>query len=70
MRNSEGTAWQIQNFRKRLKCPAAAPSELRVLKHLKYGVKHGQHDHVALHQPAAVQGHPLRICDLCLVKPI
>ena len=41
-----------------------------VLEHLKHGVEHSQHDHVALHQPATVQGHPLRICDLCLVEPI
>ena len=39
----------------------AAPSELRVLEH---GVEHGQHGHVALHQPASVKGHPLRICNL------
>ena len=51
-------------------CPAAAVSELRMLEHLKHVVEHGQHDHVALHQPAAVQGHPLRIRDLCHVKPI
>ena len=50
-----------KNFCKRLKCPAAAPSELCVLEHLKHGVEHGQHDHVALHQPASVQGCSLRI---------
>ena len=43
--------------------PAAAPSELRVLEHLKHVVEHGQHDHVALHQPASVQGRSLRFSD-------
>ena len=42
-----------------LKCPAAAVSELHALEHLKHGVEHGQHDYVALHQPASVQGHSL-----------
>ena len=39
------------------------PSESRALEHLKHGVEHGQHDHVALHQPASVQGRSLRISD-------
>ena len=56
-----------ENFRasgKSLKRPATAPSELHVLEHLKHGVNHGRHDHVALHQPAIV------ISDFCLVQPI
>ena len=46
-----------------LKLLKKAPSELHVLEHLKHGVKHGQHDHVALHQPASVQGCSPRIRD-------
>ena len=42
-------------------------SELRALEHLKHGVKHGQHDHLALHQLASVQDRSLRISDY-LVK--
>ena len=52
---------QILNFCKKLKAPAAAPSELRVLEHLKHGVEHGQHDHIALHQPASVHYHGQRL---------
>ena len=44
--------------------------ELRVLEHLKHGGEHGQHDQVALHQLATVQGGPLRISDFCLVELI
>ena len=62
--------WQISNFYKRLNAPAASPSELRVLEHLKHGVKYGQHYQVTMHQPATVRGRPLRICDFCFVKPI
>ena len=40
-----------------------AVSELRALEHLKHGVEHGQHDHLALHQLASVQGRSLRISD-------
>ena len=36
---------------------------LRALEHLKHGVEHGQHDHLALHQLASVQGRSLRISD-------
>ena len=46
----------------------AAPSELCMLEHLKHVVEHGQHDHVALHQSATIQGHPLRISGFCLVE--
>ena len=42
---------------------AAVPSELQALEHLKHGVEHGQHDHLALHQLASVQGRSLRISD-------
>ena len=67
MHNSEtaasGHLSLLQNFCKRLKCPAAAISELCVLEHLKHGVEHGQHDHLALHQLASVQGCSLRISD-------
>ena len=41
----------------------AAPSELDLLEDLKCGVNHGQHDRVALHQPASVQGRSLRFSD-------
>ena len=57
-------------IRDRSKCPAAAPSELLVFEHLKHGVEHGQHDHVALNQRAIVQGLPLRISGFCLVQLI
>ena len=36
---------------------------LHALEHLKHGVKHGQHDHLALHQLASIQGCSLRITD-------
>ena len=35
---------------------AHAPSDLRALEHLKHGVKHSQHYHLALLQLAFVQG--------------
>ena len=71
-RNSEGAAaghlrllqkFYICHRSKRLKCPAAVVPELRVLEHLKHGVEHGHHDHLALHQLASVQGRSLRISD-------
>ena len=59
----EWRSGRVANFCKSLKCPTAAPSELHALEHLKHVVEHGQHDHVALHQPASVQGCSLRISD-------
>ena len=32
-----------------------------MLEHVEHGVKHGQHDHVTLHQPATIRGCPLKI---------
>ena len=40
---------------KRLKGLAATTSELHMLEHLKYGVEHGQREHVALLQPTSVK---------------
>ena len=56
---------QIKNFCKKLKYPAAAPSELGVLEHHKHGVKHGQLYHVALNLPP-YQVIPLELVFFCL----
>ena len=55
-------------FVKVLDLPPHASSELRRLEHLKHGVEHGQHDHVALHQPSEVI--PSELVISCLVKHI